>query len=121
MAVSVPLEVELKCCCGGRDRSGYAEFGGRPVVPPLTNRVASASPPGSFKVPFLGEDVQRALFDACGNFMLYRQIQPIDVPGLHFNGYNPPFFSPLNAEMAALWIATRRLRPARHSPCRASP
>jgi hypothetical protein len=56
-------------------------------------------------VPFLGEDVQQSLFDARGNFMLYRQIQPIDVPGLYFNGYNSSFFSPLNAEMAALWIA----------------
>jgi hypothetical protein len=27
------------------------------------------------------------------------------VPGLYFNGYNSSFFSPLNAEMAALWIA----------------
>jgi len=27
------------------------------------------------------------------------------VPGLYFNGYNSSFFSPLNAEMAAIWIA----------------
>jgi cation diffusion facilitator CzcD-associated flavoprotein CzcO len=56
-------------------------------------------------VPFLDETVQRRLFDERGNFLLYRQIQPIDVPGLYFNGYNSSFFSPLNAEMAALWIA----------------
>ncbi|SMD22900.1 flavin-containing monooxygenase [Kibdelosporangium aridum] len=56
-------------------------------------------------VPFLDEAVRRRLFDERGNFMLYRQIQPIDVPGLYFNGYNSSFFSPLNAEMAALWIA----------------
>ncbi|MGW6277023.1 flavin-containing monooxygenase [Kribbella sp. NPDC055071] len=56
-------------------------------------------------VPFLGAELQQSLFDARGNFMLYRQIQPIDVPGLYFNGYNSSFFSPLNAEMAALWIA----------------
>jgi hypothetical protein len=37
--------------------------------------------------------------------MLYRQIQPLGVPGLWFNGYNSSFFSPLNAEMAAVWIA----------------
>ena len=37
--------------------------------------------------------------------MLYRQIRPVDVPGLYFNGYNSSFFSPLNAEMAAVWIA----------------
>jgi hypothetical protein len=56
-------------------------------------------------VPFLPEGTQRRLFDERGNFMLYRQILPLDVPGLYFNGYNSSFFSPLNAEMAALWIA----------------
>lgn len=56
-------------------------------------------------VPFLPESVQERLFDDRGNFALYRQIQPIGVPGLYFNGYNSSFFSPLNAEMAALWIA----------------
>lgn len=56
-------------------------------------------------VPFLRADVQERLFDERGNFMLYRQILPVDVPGLYFNGYNSSFFSPLNAEMAAVWIA----------------
>jgi hypothetical protein len=56
-------------------------------------------------VPFLAEEVQRRLLDERGNFMLYRQILPVDVPGLYFNGYNSSFFSPLNAEMAAVWIA----------------
>ncbi|WP_214109116.1 flavin-containing monooxygenase [Acrocarpospora catenulata] len=56
-------------------------------------------------VPFLPGDVQERLFDERGNFMLYRQIRPVEVPGLYFNGYNSSFFSPLNAEMAALWIA----------------
>ncbi|MFD6162592.1 flavin-containing monooxygenase [Nocardia sp. NPDC060256] len=56
-------------------------------------------------VPFLPAGVRDRLFDARGNFMLYRQIQPVDVPGLYFNGYNSSFFSPLNAEMAAVWIA----------------
>jgi cation diffusion facilitator CzcD-associated flavoprotein CzcO len=55
--------------------------------------------------PFLPDDVQQRLLDERDNFMLYRQIRPIDVPGLYFNGYNSSFFSPLNAEMAALWIA----------------
>ncbi|MGW6795191.1 flavin-containing monooxygenase [Streptomyces chartreusis] len=57
------------------------------------------------QVPFLGEDLQEQLLDERGNFMLYRQILPLDVPGLYFNGYNSSFFSPLNAEMAAVWIA----------------
>jgi glycine/D-amino acid oxidase-like deaminating enzyme len=56
-------------------------------------------------VPFLSEDTQTRLLDERGNFMLYRQILPLDIPGLYFNGYNSSFFSPLNAEMAALWIA----------------
>jgi hypothetical protein len=56
-------------------------------------------------VPFLPEDTQSLLFDERGNFLLYRQILPLDVLGLYFNGYNSSFFSPLNAEMAALWIA----------------
>ena len=56
-------------------------------------------------VTFLPGQVQRELLDERGNFMLYRQIRPVTVPGLYFNGYNSSFFSPLNAEMAALWIA----------------
>ncbi|MGW3422916.1 flavin-containing monooxygenase [Streptomyces phaeochromogenes] len=56
-------------------------------------------------VPFLPEETRRQLLDDRGNFMLYRQILPLGVPGLYFNGYNSSFFSPLNAEMAALWIA----------------
>ena len=52
-------------------------------------------------VPFLPADVQGRLLDGRGNFLLYRQIRPVDVPGLYFNGYNSSFFSPLNAEMAA--------------------
>ena len=56
-------------------------------------------------VPFLGEEVRRRITDERGNFVLYRQIRPIDVPGLSFAGYNSSFFSPLSAEMAAVWIA----------------
>lgn len=55
-------------------------------------------------VPFLDEDVQQQLFDERTNFLLYRQILPLGVGGLYFNGYNSSFFSPLNAEMAAVWI-----------------
>jgi cation diffusion facilitator CzcD-associated flavoprotein CzcO len=56
-------------------------------------------------VPFLPADLAARLLDERGNFLLYRQIRPVDVPGLYFNGYNSSFFSPLNAEMAAVWIA----------------
>jgi flavin-binding monooxygenase-like protein len=56
-------------------------------------------------VPFLPETIQSRVLDERGNFLLYRQIRPVGVPGLYFNGYNSSFFSPLNAEMAAVWIA----------------
>ena len=56
-------------------------------------------------VPFLPARETARLLDERGNFMLYRQIRPVSVPDLYFNGYNSSFFSPLNAEMAAVWIA----------------
>jgi hypothetical protein len=56
-------------------------------------------------VPFLPAGVRGRILDERGNFRLYRQILPVGVPDLYFNGYNSSFFSPLNAEMAALWIA----------------
>ncbi|MEJ2889697.1 flavin-containing monooxygenase [Actinomycetospora aeridis] len=56
-------------------------------------------------VPFLPDDVVARLHDERGNFLLYRQILPTDVEDLTFAGYNSSFFSPLNAEMAAAWIA----------------
>lgn len=55
-------------------------------------------------VPFLAEDLQRRLTDDDGNFLLYRQIKPLDVPDLSFAGYNSSLFSPLSAEIAAVWI-----------------
>ncbi|WP_340538848.1 flavin-containing monooxygenase [Nocardioides sp. GXZ039] len=58
------------------------------------------------EVPFLPTDVQERLTDERGNFALYRQILPIDVPDLTFAGYNSSFFSPLSAEMAAVWIGS---------------
>jgi cation diffusion facilitator CzcD-associated flavoprotein CzcO len=56
-------------------------------------------------VPFFDAELGQGLLDERGNFMLYRQILPLDVSGLYFNGYNSSLFSPLNVEMAALWIA----------------
>lgn len=58
------------------------------------------------RVPFLPDDVQRAVTSADGDFELFRQILPHTVPDLTFCGYNSSFFSPLSAEVAALWIAT---------------
>jgi cation diffusion facilitator CzcD-associated flavoprotein CzcO len=57
------------------------------------------------EVPFLDEAVAARLRDERGNFVLYRQILPLDVADLSFAGYNSSFFSPLNAEMAAVWLA----------------
>lgn len=56
-------------------------------------------------VPFLSPEVMRQVTDAQGNFMLYRSMVPIGVPRLAFNGYNSSFFSQLNAEIGALWLA----------------
>ncbi|MFC3505556.1 flavin-containing monooxygenase [Micromonospora krabiensis] len=56
-------------------------------------------------VPFLDPALHARLQDGSGNFLLHRQILPIDVPHLTFAGYNSSFFSPLSAEMAAVWIA----------------
>jgi len=57
------------------------------------------------EVPFLDPDLQRRIMDDRGNFRLYRCILPTGVRNLAFNGYNSSFFSPLSAEMGALWIA----------------
>lgn len=57
-------------------------------------------------VPFFSEDLQARLHDEKGNFALYRYILPHDVPNLTFAGYNSSFFSPLSAEMAAVWIGS---------------
>lgn len=56
-------------------------------------------------VPFLSPQVQDRLTDERDNFELYRFVLPHDVPGLAFCGYNSSFYSPLSAEVSALWIA----------------
>ncbi|MDX5349162.1 MAG: NAD(P)/FAD-dependent oxidoreductase [Paracoccaceae bacterium] len=57
------------------------------------------------EVPFLDAELQARIMDGRGNFRLYRCILPTGVQNLAFNGYNSSFFSPLSAEMGALWIA----------------
>jgi len=56
------------------------------------------------RVPFFSAELQDRIVDARGNFELYRQTQPLNVPRLSFNGYNSSLFSPLSAEVGALWI-----------------
>jgi cation diffusion facilitator CzcD-associated flavoprotein CzcO len=85
-----------------RDGRPFAELGDGVTLPADLIVCATGFTQG---VPFLAPEVRRRLTDERGNFLLYRQILPIDLPGLYFNGYNSSFFSPLNAEMAAVWIA----------------
>lgn len=56
-------------------------------------------------IPFLSDALERRLTDERGNFELYRFILPHDVPALAFCGYNSSFYSPLSAQIGALWIA----------------
>jgi dimethylaniline monooxygenase (N-oxide forming) len=57
------------------------------------------------RVPFLSGEMHAKVTDSRGNFRLYRQILPLNVSNLVFNGYNSSFLSQLNAEVGALWIA----------------
>ena len=57
------------------------------------------------QVPFFSEDLMARITDNTGNFRLYRSILPTHVPRLAFNGYNSSFFSQLNCEIGALWLA----------------
>lgn len=57
------------------------------------------------RVPFFDEKTMQEVTDDNGNFQLYRQILPLKTPALAFNGYNSSFFSQLNAEAGAWWIA----------------
>ena len=57
------------------------------------------------RVPFLDDAILDRVTDERGNFMLYRQLLPLDVPALGFNCYNSSFFSQLNCEIGALWLA----------------
>lgn len=56
------------------------------------------------RVPFFDKAMHDRVTDARGNFRLFRQILPLDVKNLAFNGYNSSFFSQMNAEIGALWI-----------------
>jgi cation diffusion facilitator CzcD-associated flavoprotein CzcO len=57
------------------------------------------------RVPFFSPELMESVTDAKDNFRLYRQILPIGVPRLAFNGYNSSFYSQLNAEVGAWWIS----------------
>lgn len=57
------------------------------------------------KCDFLDPAVRVKVTDSRGNFRLYRSMLPVGVPRLAFNGYNSSFFSQLNAEVSAMWLA----------------
>lgn len=57
------------------------------------------------RVPFLQDTVQKQVIGSDGKFRLYRHMLPVGVRNLAFNGYNSSFFSQLNAEIGALWLA----------------
>lgn len=57
------------------------------------------------QVRFFDASVLQRVTDARGNFRLYRSILPVAMPRLAFNGYNSSFFSQLNCEIGALWLA----------------
>ena len=61
------------------------------------------------RVPFLSAEVMKRVTDGRGNFRLYRSLLPVDTPRLAFNGYNSSFFSQLNCEIGALWLADHLL------------
>lgn len=58
------------------------------------------------EIPFLPRQVMDQLVDENGDYLLYRQIYPVRVPDLTFAGYNSSFFSPLSAEVSAIWIGS---------------
>ena len=85
-----------------KDGAPHAELDDGTVLPADVLLCATGFRQG---VGFLDPELHARLLDERGNYRLYRQIHPVDVENLSFAGYNSSFFSPLNAEMAANWIA----------------
>lgn len=89
----------------------FADRGGSPVAE-LANgetipvEIVLAATGWSQEIPFLPDEVMERLVDENGDYVLYRQIHPVGVPNLSFAGYNSSFFSPLSAEVSALWIGS---------------
>jgi len=91
--------------------SRFTEKDGRAVAELATGEVIPvdvvvAATGWTQDIPFLPADVMDRLVDERGDFLLHRQIHPIDVPDLSFAGYNSSFFSPLSAEVSAIWIGS---------------
>lgn len=60
----------------------------------------------SQELPFLPDEVVDRLTDTNGDYLLYKQIHPVNIDDLSFAGYNSSFFSPLSAEVSAIWIGS---------------
>lgn len=86
-----------------QDGKAHAELSTGELVPA---DVVVAATGWTQDLPFLPEDVVDRLTDHNGDYLLHRQIHPIDVPDLSFAGYNSSFFSPLSAEVSAIWIGS---------------
>ncbi|MEM8563716.1 MAG: NAD(P)/FAD-dependent oxidoreductase [Pseudomonadota bacterium] len=56
-------------------------------------------------VPVLPPAMMNRLLNEDEDFMLYRGILPIDIPGLAFIGYNSSLMCPLICEASAMWLA----------------
>ncbi|MBX9807561.1 MAG: NAD(P)/FAD-dependent oxidoreductase [Flavobacteriaceae bacterium] len=57
------------------------------------------------QVPFMQESVMQRVLDENDDFFLFKNQLPIGVTNLAFNGYNSSFYSQLNSEIGALWLA----------------
>ncbi|MEI7054621.1 NAD(P)/FAD-dependent oxidoreductase [Nocardioides sp. CCNWLW239] len=86
-----------------KDGKPYAELTNGRALP--ADVVVTAT---GFKqeLPFFSAEIQDQLTDDNGDYELYRQILPLSVKDLTFAGYNSSFFSPLSAEMSAVWIGS---------------
>ncbi len=59
----------------------------------------------SQSIRFMPDAYKKAITDAQGNYILYRNILPPAVPRLAFVGYNASLYSNLTSEFSALWLA----------------
>lgn len=86
-----------------KDGRAHAELDNGEVIPV---DVVLAATGWTQDIPFLPEEVVARLLDENGDFLLHRQIFPLHVADLTFAGYNSSFFSPLSAEVSAIWIGS---------------
>ncbi|NUP29416.1 MAG: NAD(P)/FAD-dependent oxidoreductase, partial [Nocardia sp.] len=92
--------------CGGTDVAALGGGQGGPYAELSDGRLVRAdivvcATGFQQRIPFLTPYVQRQLTDDDGNFRLYRQILPLQVPHLTFAGYNSSLLSAVGAEVGA--------------------